>query len=51
MCKELLVILVNRVVDKRRNKMEGRGGGKAQEKKLHVKILQIIDTYIHHGGI
>jgi hypothetical protein len=32
MCKELLVISVNRVADKKRiiGKMEGRGGGKAQ---------------------
>jgi hypothetical protein len=32
MCKEMPVILVNRVVDKKRiiGKMEGRGGGDAQ---------------------
>jgi hypothetical protein len=33
MCKELPVILVNKVVDPKRNnqkKMEGRGGGEAQ---------------------
>jgi hypothetical protein len=33
MCKEMLVILVNKVVDPKKNnrkKMEGRGGGEAQ---------------------
>jgi hypothetical protein len=41
MCKEMLVILLNRVVDPRKNigKMEGQGGGEAHgvvDPPIHV---------------
>jgi hypothetical protein len=41
MCKELLVILVNKVVDPKRiiGKMEGRGGGEAKNYISHDRGL------------
>jgi hypothetical protein len=46
MCKEMPVIPVNRVVDKKRimGKMEGRGGGEAQEVADPPKILALTQS-------
>jgi hypothetical protein len=45
MCKEMLAILVNRAVDKKRiiEKMEGRGGGEAQGVADPQKCLPWMD--------
>jgi hypothetical protein len=46
MCKEMLVILVNSVVDKKRiiGKMEGRGGGEAQRVAKNKYTSFMLDT-------